>query len=543
MVSEAPRGGGNRVSPPSIIVRRSLALGDVLCSTVVTDKLAARGYRPILQAHPAAHPILRRVRNLYSFTEPRGHVEVNLDRAYEDDPHRTQKTFHRMFIDRANQQLSHLGINLGEPTNCRPRLHVTDTERETAKARFMDYPRPWVFICPRSESYPHRQVHDGVWREIAEGVKGTKFWLGLHPAPEGIVDLKVRYLDNLIVWLSVADLLISVDTGPMHIGAALGIPIVAISQSSSPDLHLNNQNDFVSVATDLDCLNCQKNLCPKNAVMPPCQQVDVPGIIRWSNAKLRGMETESVAAIIPIYQPDTIVFNKCLEAVLPQVDEVIVSMEGLSQKPPLLRPTDRKVKYVQTREQQIGYGRNVNHGARFSNSKYLLLLNDDVFLEPGAVEKMKAAMRPDVGMACHLLRLPSGKIYPVAMDRKPGDRDWHHVDNGAWHPSIHHVTTLENCCGASVLVRREVFYDIGGFDEDFFLYAEDNDFALRVRQAGWSILYLPHVSGVHVNGASTAKVPQKQHEMIQRSGQLFHSKWDGYLRHNVNRVPGNFDYA
>ena len=66
----------------------------------------------------------------------------------------------------------------------------------------------------------------------------------------------------------------------------------------------------------------------------------------------------------------------------------------------------------------------MNFGARHSNCKYLLLLNDDVFLEPVAVAKMKDAMKPEVGMVCHLLRFPSGKIYPVAMGRKPGDRDW-----------------------------------------------------------------------------------------------------------------------
>ena len=185
----------------------------------------------------------------------------------------------------------------------------------------------------------------------------------------------------------------------------------------------------------------------------------------------------------------------------------------------------------------------MNFGARHSNCKYLLLLNDDVFLEPYAVAKMKAAMKPEVGMVCHLLRFPSGQIYPVAMGRKPGDRDWYHVDNRAWHPSINEVTELENCCGASVLVRREAFYKIGGFDEDIFCYTEDNDFALRIRQAGWKIFDLPHVSGVHVNGASTKKLPFSQQQMIEASAKIFHEKWNSYLRHNVNRVPGTFDYA
>jgi GT2 family glycosyltransferase len=165
-----------------------------------------------------------------------------------------------------------------------------------------------------------------------------------------------------------------------------------------------------------------------------------------------------------------------------------------------------------------------------------------VFLEPGAVEKMKAALLPEVGMVCHLLRFPSGKIYPVAMGRKPGDRDWHHVDNRAWHPSIHEVTELENCCGASVLVRRTAFYEIGGFDEDIFCYTEDNAFALAIRKAGWRILYLPHVSGVHINGESTKKLGVPQNELIAASSKIFHAKWGQYIAANINTVPGTFAY-
>jgi GT2 family glycosyltransferase len=537
-------GGGNRLSRGQsrtpITLRRSLALGDVLCATVVSDKLAERGFDVTFQAHPAAHSILRRCRNLAGFTAPGGQPHVNLDRAYEDDPDRTRKHFHRMFVDRSNQQLAHLGVNLGPPTNCKPRLVVNDSEREMARAKFADYPKPWVFICPRSETYPHRQIHDGVWAEMVQRIGGTKFWLGLHPAPAGIVDLKCTHFDTLMVWLSAADLLLTVDTGPMHVAAALGIPIVAASQSSAPDLHLNDQNDYVSVATDLSCLNCQKSLCPINPITPPCQQVNVDGMVNWANARLRGQAGESISAVIAIYQPDVEILNRCLAHVLPQVDEIVVTraQDGILPDGATRHP---KILYVQAPGTRIGYGRNLNYGARWSNGKYLLLLNDDVFLEPGAVELMLKEMRPAVGLVSHLLRYPDGKIYHAGVFRQPGQRDWGHIDHGAWHPTFKEPVELENVCGTSVLVRRETHFKIGGFDEDFFLYSEDNDYAMRVRLHGWKIMFTPHARGTHVGHLSTNKVGDI-HGFIKTSNELFHQRWGPYLRHNANNNMGTFDY-
>ena len=70
------------------------------------------------------------------------------------------------------------------------------------------------------------------------------------------------------------------------------------------------------------------------------------GIVAWSNARLNGRETESVAAIVPIYQPEAQTLNQCLNMVLPQVDEIIVTGEGLS-KIPTGAIRHPRVKYVQ----------------------------------------------------------------------------------------------------------------------------------------------------------------------------------------------------
>ena len=420
MISDLlPDGGGNALAETSIIVRRTAALGDTLCASVIADKLAGLGHSVRFQAHGAMHCILRRRRSITSISDVNGYCDVDLDGAYEHDPYRRRKHFHEMFVSKANQQLQRQGINLGAPTNCKPHMTVTLPERETARAKFNQYPRPWVFVCPRSESYAVRRVADGVWKEIAERVRGTKFWLGFHPAPKGFVDLKVKHFDNVIVWLSVADMLITVDTGPMHVAAALGIPVVAIAQSSFPSLHLNDQNDYIELSPKLDCLNCQKNLCPINEKIPPCNYINPEFVASWANARLSGQGMVSV--VIPTYNAPAERLNRCIAAVLNQADEIIVSVDvGGKVAEGAMR--HEKVRYVHRPLGENAFGRNCNFGARHTNGEFIWFLNDDCFVEPNCAEAMLACMAPGVGMVGHLLYYPDRRIYCGGKYRDKGQR-------------------------------------------------------------------------------------------------------------------------
>lgn len=551
MIKGPQGGGGNAVfgamggehdsGVVPVIVRRHAAIGDALCATVVADKLIEQGYAVEFQCHPHIHCVIRRHPRISRVTESNGFCHVNLDGAYENDPQRRMKHFHTMFVEKANEQLLSRGMQIGPPTNCRPRIYVSPQDREAAMVQFKQYPRPWVFICPRSDTYNVRQVPDYIWQAAASKIKGTCIWIGRHgPAPAGIINMQTGHFDNVITWLSCADLLVTVDTGPMHVAAALGVPVVAISQSSSPDLHLNDQNDFIAVSPPLDCLNCQQNICPKGAHLPPCQNIDPDLIASWVNARLSAKSSESVSAVVPIYQPELKTLNRCLECLLPQVDEVIVAAEGLSRVPDGAMRHER-IRYVRKPVNRIGYGRNVNHGARYANGKYLLFLNDDVFLDPGAVDAMRREMVGEVAMVANLLRYPDGTIYHAGKRRSPGVRGWGHIDHRKHLCTITEPTEMENVCGACVMVRREAHFNIGGFDERFFIYAEDDDYSLRLRRSGYRIIFTPHSTGTHMEHQSTCKIGDIM-EYVNKSNGLFGQLWGRYLDHNINRVPGNFDY-
>lgn len=544
MIRESLNGGGTVAAGLTpITIRRNAAIGDVVAATVVADRLDQMGFAVTFQAHPDMHCVLRRHPHVSHIETPGAFCHINLDGAYEQNNARRRLHFSKMFFDAANYQLMSRGLSLGEPTNCRARIRVPKHERESGRQKFLPYPRPWILICPRSNSYACRQVPDGIWEEAARNMVGTKFWLGTHPAPKGIVDLQARHLDNVIVWISAADVLVTVDTGPMHLAAAIGIPVLALNQSSSPELHLSDQADFFMLnAPNLDCLNCQQNLCPKNQWQPPCQNFDPNVIAHWANRRSHAADENRISAVIATYRADSSRLNHCIEAVLPQVDEIVVCRDSTGVFPPgAMQHT--KVRYVVKDQPRIGYGRNANYGVRHTNGHWLMMLNDDCYLNEGAVQKMLevAKTHPGTGIVSCLLRYPDGSIYHAGKIRSPGVRGWGHINHRQYEPTFKDVTWQENTCGCAILVKRTAFYDANGFDEDFFLYAEDDAFCLSVRRAGYNIFFTPHATGIHDEGQSTRQVGDILRH-LNESNSTFDRKWGRYLTANLNQVPGTFDY-
>lgn len=71
------------------------------------------------------------------------------------------------------------------------------------------------------------------------------------------------------------------------------------------------------------------------------------------------------------------------------------------------------------------------------------------------------------------------------------------------------VQEVDWISGSCMMFRRSAFDEVGGFDESFFMYAEDVDLCRRLRDAGWSTLYVPAARVVHVQGVSTSRHPYR----------------------------------
>jgi hypothetical protein len=89
--------------------------------------------------------------------------------------------------------------------------------------------------------------------------------------------------------------------------------------------------------------------------------------------------------------------------------------------------------------------------------------------------------------------------------------------------------------GACLMVRRQAIDQVGGLDENIFMYFEDNDWCLRIRQAGWKIYYNPQVSITHLGGQSLAQNPAARRGYY-RSLDYFYTKHYGSFTRFLLRV-------
>jgi GT2 family glycosyltransferase len=160
-----------------------------------------------------------------------------------------------------------------------------------------------------------------------------------------------------------------------------------------------------------------------------------------------------------------------------------------------------------------GFARAVNLGVARTEAPAVLVLNADTVLEPGAVAALLAALEADPGLGGvqpRILQLgPAGSHDPDgALIYSAGQgllADGRAVELGAGKPqdaeSLRPAEVF-GVCGAACLLRRELFDELGGYDERYFAFYEDVDLNVRARVAGWRFAYAPDAVVWHVGNAS-----------------------------------------
>ena len=163
-----------------------------------------------------------------------------------------------------------------------------------------------------------------------------------------------------------------------------------------------------------------------------------------------------------------------------------------------------------------GNNRGIEHAYRTGNPDYLFLLNPDAQVRPGAIGALVRFMekRRDVGIAGSSFENADGSDWPMAF-RFPslfGELNeglaFGMVSRLLHRWVVPRVMTkvsqpVDWICGASMLIRAEVFAAIGGLDENYFLYYEETDFCRRAKTAGFPTWYVPEARVMHIAGQST----------------------------------------
>jgi GT2 family glycosyltransferase len=219
-----------------------------------------------------------------------------------------------------------------------------------------------------------------------------------------------------------------------------------------------------------------------------------------------------VAVVIPSWNSARLL-GPCLDSLAGQegVAEVLVVDNGSTDgSAELLR--ERGVEVVALR-QNIGFAAAVNLGAARTTAPAILSLNADTVLEPGAVVALATALETDQGLGGlqpRILQLEEGagrdpetaRLYSAGMALLADGRAIETGAGEAQSPAYRERREIFGVCGAACLLRRELFADLGGYDESYFAFYEDVDLNVRARIAGWRFEYEPAAVVWHLGNAS-----------------------------------------
>lgn len=177
----------------------------------------------------------------------------------------------------------------------------------------------------------------------------------------------------------------------------------------------------------------------------------------------------------------------------------------------------------------LGFAKAVNIGARYAvahGATAVLLLNNDAVVMPDAIREFATRLRdsPTLGVITAKIFLTEAPDHLWAVGGKFTGRRVVEIGAGERDIGAYDDTSLDFAYGCALLVRAEMFREIGGFDERFFLYYEDIDLCLRARAAGWEVAMAPAAHVRHEGSKSTRGEPTAKVYHHARSRALFFAR-------------------
>ena len=191
----------------------------------------------------------------------------------------------------------------------------------------------------------------------------------------------------------------------------------------------------------------------------------------------------------------------------------------------------------------LGYGRGVNVGAEGFHGDWLVIANPDVIWDGGSLDRLLAAAErwPTAGCLGPAIRTVDGRLYPSARAFPSLGRGLGHALFGWFWPANPWTRSYRAeggrpeegptgwLSGSLMLVRREAWDEVGGFDPRYFMYCEDMDLCRRLAEAGWLNVYVPSATITHVGGHSTQTVARsmlrEHHRALYRYLSDHHRGW------------------
>lgn len=172
-----------------------------------------------------------------------------------------------------------------------------------------------------------------------------------------------------------------------------------------------------------------------------------------------------------------------------------------------------KIKLIES-DKNLGFAKGNNQAAKLANGEYLFFLNPDTYASTASIKELVTfyESQEDAGIVAPKVVKPNGTIQPTVKNLPTIWKAIKEYVFGVKHayseyvPSSQNQVLVESVYGAAMLIKKDLYIKLGGFDEKYFLYYEDADLCKRARDSGKKIYYYPRVTIRHLVGATKSEV-------------------------------------
>ncbi len=251
----------------------------------------------------------------------------------------------------------------------------------------------------------------------------------------------------------------------------------------------------------------------------------------------------SVSIIIVSYNSQNFI-NDCLQSIQKyegkDVEIIVVDNASSDKTLTEIKNSNVKVKLVSLNE-NLGYSKANNIGAKKASGEYLFFLNPDTKLLMNTTDKLIQifAENINIGLVAPKLVEPSGKTQPsvrklptiLGAIKEYLFKKEHEYEQFA--PTTNSNIVVEVVYAGAVLITKKIWSKINGFDEKFFLYFEDIDLCRKLKINSFIVIYAPSISVLHQVGGSSNSLTQKY---LEHSSALYHGFLKSFMLYLIIRL-------
>ncbi|MBW2429336.1 MAG: glycosyltransferase, partial [Deltaproteobacteria bacterium] len=234
--------------------------------------------------------------------------------------------------------------------------------------------------------------------------------------------------------------------------------------------------------------------------------------------------------IIPIFNQAEYT-RQCIEALYKNTSSsffevIVVDNNSTDGTKDYLSSIPEKVKVI-TNNENLGFAKACNQGAEHSKGYYLIFLNNDTLPQHGWLEEMINTAEKDslVGMVGSRLLYPDGTIQHAGVYFNEHGIPYHAFRSAPGdHPAALITRETPGVTGACMLMPKQLFQHIGGFNEDYHMYVEDVDLCLRTWDVGFKVVYCAESVLTHFESASITDIHRRDAQ-VREAWDHLHKSW------------------